>query len=72
MKPLYAACLGDLRPGDLVLVECACGHSIATTAELAAGRLAAVARYQNRRSCAEAAVPGVRRAGKGDGEGRAD
>jgi hypothetical protein len=27
MVPLYAARMGDLKPGDLVLVECgACGH----------------------------------------------
>jgi hypothetical protein len=32
MKPLYAARLGDLGPGDLVEVECVCDHSQALTA----------------------------------------
>jgi hypothetical protein len=27
MVPLYAARVGDLKPGDFVIVECACGHS---------------------------------------------
>lgn len=29
MKALYATRLKDLRPGDFVVIECACGHSIA-------------------------------------------
>ena len=36
MKPLYAAWLGDLGPGDLVEVECVCGHSQALTASMLA------------------------------------
>jgi hypothetical protein len=27
MVPLYAARVGDLKPSDFVIVECACGHS---------------------------------------------
>ncbi len=26
MVPLYAARVSDLKPGDFVLVQCACGH----------------------------------------------
>ena len=36
MKPLYAAWLGDLGPGDLVEVECVCGHSQVLTASMLA------------------------------------
>src|SRR3954470_10966442 len=36
MKPLYAAWLGDPGPGDLVEVECVCGHSQALTASMLA------------------------------------
>jgi hypothetical protein len=36
MVPLYAARISDLSPGDLVQVECGCGHSeMLTTAMLA-------------------------------------
>ena len=31
IKPLYDARVEDLMPGDLVIAECACGHSIAIT-----------------------------------------
>ena len=31
MVPLYAARLEDLRPGDLVELECACGHTVVLT-----------------------------------------
>jgi hypothetical protein len=27
MVPLYAARVGDLKPVDFVIVDCACGHS---------------------------------------------
>ncbi len=36
MKPLYVAWLEDLGPGDLVEVECVCGHSQALTASMLA------------------------------------
>jgi hypothetical protein len=35
-EALYAARLGDLGPGDLVEVECVCGHSQALTASMLA------------------------------------
>ncbi len=31
MVPLYAARLEDLKPGDLVQLECACGHAMVLT-----------------------------------------
>ena len=31
MVPLYAARLEDLKPGDLVPLECACGHAMVLT-----------------------------------------
>jgi hypothetical protein len=31
MVPLYSARLVDLEPGDLVLFECACGHTMVLT-----------------------------------------
>jgi hypothetical protein len=34
MKPLYAARLEDLGRGDLVHVECVCGHSELLTASM--------------------------------------
>ena len=34
MKPLYAARLEDIGPRDLVIVECACGHSQTLTASM--------------------------------------
>lgn len=36
MVPLYAARLEDLGPGDLVKVECVCGHSELLTAAMLA------------------------------------
>jgi hypothetical protein len=36
MKALYAARLEDLRPGDLVHFECACGHAELLTAAMLA------------------------------------
>jgi len=36
MKPLYAARLEDLGAGDLVLVECVCGHTEHLTATMLA------------------------------------
>jgi hypothetical protein len=36
MVPLYAARLEDLGPGDLVKVECVCGHSELLTAQMLA------------------------------------
>jgi hypothetical protein len=33
MVPLYAARVGDLKPGDFLIVECgACGHSLPISA----------------------------------------
>jgi hypothetical protein len=37
MKALYAARIKDLGPGDVVQIECACGH----TEELTAAKLSA-------------------------------
>jgi hypothetical protein len=36
MRPLYDARISDLGPGDLVKVECACGHSELLTAGMLA------------------------------------
>ncbi len=34
MRPLYDARVSDLGPGDLVAVECACGHAETLTASM--------------------------------------
>jgi hypothetical protein len=36
MRPLYDARVSDLGPGDLVKVECACGHAELLTAAMLA------------------------------------
>jgi hypothetical protein len=36
MRPLYDARISDLGPGDLVAVECACGHTETLTAAMLA------------------------------------
>jgi hypothetical protein len=34
MRPLYDARVSDLGPGDLVMIECCCGHSETLTASV--------------------------------------
>ena len=45
MRALYEARLEDLRPGDLVKLECLCGHSELLTASMLT--TAGVKPYQN-------------------------
>jgi hypothetical protein len=45
MRALYEARLEDLRPGDLVKVECVCGHTELLTAQMLA--TAGVKPYQH-------------------------
>jgi hypothetical protein len=58
MKPIYAAWLGDLGPGDLV--ECVCGHLQALTASMLATAGMGEALRDDHGVAAPPPVPGVR------------
>src|SRR3954470_18004848 len=68
MKSLYAAWLGDPGPGDLVEVECVCGHSQALTASmLATAGVGSPTRRSS--SCSAASGAGSAMSGQmGDGQ----
>jgi hypothetical protein len=63
MRALFEARLSDLGPGDLVKVECICGHTELLTAGMLA--TAGVKPFQNILDLEYAAVPGMRQAGEG-------
>ena len=64
MKALFEARVEDLRPGDLVIAECRCGHSLAiSTVTLVRGRrLPEYARIMDLEP--PVAVPRMRREGQ--------
>ena len=59
MRALYEARLEHLGPGDLVKIQCICGHS-----ELLTAAMLATAGVSDIGLTAQATLPGMRRAGQ--------